>query len=135
LGSSGAPGTYGTTNLGDRYRIVWHYRASYEERTFTLRYRLKGLAVAHDDVVDLYWQAWGDEWEVPLDSLEATMVLPGDAGKGDVVKFFGHPASVSGKTSLGPDGVSPTLIASDVPAGQFVEMRVVFPRKLLSSTG
>jgi hypothetical protein len=30
LGSSGAPGTYGTANLGDAYRIVWHYRASYE---------------------------------------------------------------------------------------------------------
>jgi hypothetical protein len=77
-------------------------------------------------VVDLYWQAWGDEWVEPLDSLRATAVLPGVAGRGDV-KVFGHPASVSGKTSLGPDKGSPTLIASDVPAGQFVEMRVVFP--------
>jgi uncharacterized membrane protein len=134
LGSSGAPGTYGTANLGDTYRIVWHYRAAYEERTFTVRYRLNGLAVAHDDVVDVYWQVWGDEWEEPLGSLEATMILPAGAGKGEV-KVFGHPASVSGKTSLGPDKVSPTLIASDVPAGQFVEMRVVFPRELLTSTG
>src|SRR5215213_6623896 len=101
LGSSGAPGTYGTANLGDAYRIVWHYRASDEERIFTIRYRLIGLAVAYDDVVDVYWQAWGDEWEEPLGYLEATMVLPGGAGKGDV-KVFGHPASVSGKTSLGP---------------------------------
>src|SRR5215210_4506275 len=135
LGSSGAPGTYGTADLGDAYRIVWHYRASYEERTFTLRYRLNGLAVAHDDVVDVYWQVWGDEWGEPLGSLEATLVLPGGAGEGDSVKVFGHPSSVSGKTSLGPDKGSPTLIASDVPAGQFVEMRVVFPRELLSSTG
>jgi uncharacterized membrane protein len=85
-------------------------------------------------VVDLYWQAWGDEWQEPLDSLQATMVLPGDAAKGGDVKVFGHPASLSGETSLGPDQVSPTLVASDVPAGQFVEMRVVFPRELLSST-
>jgi uncharacterized membrane protein len=99
--------------------------------------------VAHDDVVDVYWQVWGDEWQEPLGSLEATMALPGDASKGEV-KVFGHPASVSGKTSLGPDGippdgispdrVSPTLVASDVPAEQFVEMRVVFPRELLTST-
>jgi hypothetical protein len=27
LGSSGAPGTYGTANLGNAYRIVWHYRS------------------------------------------------------------------------------------------------------------
>ena len=134
LGSSGAPGTFGTADFGYAYRIVWHYRATDEQRTFTLRYRLKGLAVAHDDMVDLYWQVWGDEWQEPLDSLRATVVLPGEAGRGDV-KVFGHPAWVSGETSLGPDKGSPTLIASDVPAGQFVEMRVVFPRELLSSTG
>jgi uncharacterized membrane protein len=134
LGSSGAPDTFGAADLGYAYRIVWHYRATDEQRTFTVSYRLKGLAVAHDDVVDLYWQPWGDEWQESLGSLEATMILPGDPTKGDV-KVFGHPASVSGETSLGPDKVSPTLVASDVPAEQFVEMRVVFPRELLSSTG
>ena len=133
LGSSGAPDTFGTANLGNAYRIVWHYRAKNEDRTFTVRYRLSGLAVAYDDVVDVYWQAWGDEWQEPLDSLDAAMTLPGNPQKGKV-KVFGHPASVNGKTSLGPGKVSPTLVASDVPSGQFVEMRVVFPRELLSST-
>jgi hypothetical protein len=41
---------------------------------------------------------------------------------------------VNGETSLGVDKVSPTLVAIDVPAKQFVEMRVVFPRELLTST-
>jgi uncharacterized membrane protein len=113
---------------------VWHYRASDEQRTFTVRYRLSGLAVAYDDVVDLYWQVWGEEWQEPLGSLEATVVLPGEASKGEV-KVFGRPASVSGETSLGSDRVSPTLFAVEVPPEQYVEMRVVFPRELLSSTG
>ena len=106
LGSSGAPDTFGTANLGDAYRIVWHYRARDEQRIFTVSYHLSGLAVAYDDVVDVYWQAWGDEWQEPLDSLDAAMNLPGDPQKGDV-KVFGHPASVSGETSLGPGRVSP----------------------------
>ena len=113
---------------------MWHYRASDEQRTFTVRYRLSGLAVAYDDVVDLYWQVWGEEWQEPLGSLEATVVLPGEASKGEV-KVFGRPASVSGETSLGSDRVSPTLFAVEVPPEQYVEMRVVFPRELLSSTG
>lgn len=54
LGSSDTPGTYGTAKVGDEYWIVWHYRASDEQRTFTLRYRLEDLAVAYYDVVDLY---------------------------------------------------------------------------------
>src|SRR5918994_597135 len=134
LGSSGTPGTYGTADLGNAYRIVWHYRATDEQRTFTVSYRLSGLAVAYDDVVDVYWQAWGDEWQEPLSSLDAAMNLPGNPQKGDV-KVFGHPASVDGETSLGAGRVSPTLVASEVPPGQFVEMRVVFPRELLTSTG
>ena len=133
LGSEGAPDTFGTADLGDKYRIVWHYRATDEERTFEVRYHLRGLTVAYEDVVDLYLQVWGDEWGEPLGSLKATVVLPGGAERGEV-KVFGHPASVDGETSLGPDGVSPRLAARDVPAGQFVEMRVVFPRELLSST-
>jgi hypothetical protein len=116
LGSSGAQGTYGSADLGYAYLIVWHYRAKDEQRTFTLRYRLEDLAVAHDDVVDLYWQPWGDEWQEPLGSLEATMVLPGDASKGEV-KVFGHPASVSGETSLGPDKVSPASWPATCPRG------------------
>ena len=108
--------------------------ATDQQRTFTVSYRLSGLAVAYDDVVDVYWQAWGEEWQEPLGSLVATMTLPGDPRKGEV-KVFGHPASVNGQTSLGPDKASPTLVAIDVPAEQFVEMRVVFPRELLSSTG
>jgi hypothetical protein len=54
LGSEGAPGTFGTARLGDRYRIVWHYRATDEQRTFEVRYRLRRLAVAYNDVVDVY---------------------------------------------------------------------------------
>jgi len=44
-------------------------------------------------------------------------------------------AGQSQKASLGPAGISPTLFASDVPPKQFVEMRVVFPKELLASTG
>jgi hypothetical protein len=44
-------------------------------------------------------------------------------------------ARESQKASLGPAGIFPTLFAIDVPPEQFVEMRVVFPREFLSSTG
>jgi pimeloyl-ACP methyl ester carboxylesterase len=36
----------------NRYRVVWHYTATDELRTFTLTYRLTGVTVAYDDV----WQ-------------------------------------------------------------------------------
>lgn len=66
LGSSGFPGTFGVADLGDRTRIVWHYGAQDERRTFTVRYVLTNLTVAYDDVVDINLRVWGDEWQVPL---------------------------------------------------------------------
>jgi len=134
LGSSGAPDTYGVADLGSRVRVVWHYRASDEDRVYTLTYRMTGLAVAYDDVVDVYLKVWGDEWDFSLDDLNAAMVLPPGAQDGDV-RVWGHPSSVHGATDLGFDGVTPTLTAANVPSRQWVEMRVTFPRSLLSSAG
>ena len=34
-------------------RLVWHFQALDEARTFTVGYRLSGLALAYDDVVDV----------------------------------------------------------------------------------
>ncbi|HSM01678.1 MAG TPA: DUF2207 domain-containing protein, partial [Acidimicrobiia bacterium] len=132
LGSSGDPGSFGVTDLGSIVRVVWHYRASDERRTFSITYRMEGLAVAYDDVVDVNFKVWGQEWAFELDRLSAAMIVPSGAQPGEVL-VWGHAASAPGSTSLGPDGLSPTLEATNVPSHQWVEMRVVFPRALLSS--
>ena len=133
LGSSGAPSTYGVENRGNAARIVWHYRATDEVRTFTIKYRMLGLAVAYDDVVDVNFKVWGDEWDVGVDRVTSRLTYPGTATAGEIL-VYGHPSQVDGATSLGTDGVSPSLEAVNVPARTFVEMRVVLPRSVLTQT-
>ncbi|MEA2446841.1 MAG: hypothetical protein QOK47_478, partial [Actinomycetota bacterium] len=132
LGSFGLPGTFGANPYGEDMRIVWHYSALNETRTFTVSYTLHGLAVAYDDVVDVNLRVWGDEWDVRLDVLDATMTLPENA-PGDV-RVWGHPGSVEGRTKLHPDGSGADLHANGIPGHKWVEMRVVFPTSALSST-
>jgi hypothetical protein len=55
LGSTGDPGTYGVEDRGNVARVVWHYRAADEARTFAIQYRVTGVAVAYDDVVVVNW--------------------------------------------------------------------------------
>ena len=131
LGSYGAPGTFGTARLDHALRIVWHYTASYEDRKFTVGYRLAGLAVAYDDVVDVNLQVWGREWKVGLDRLTASMTLPRRAS-GPSYRVWGAPEYVRGVVARKPKEA--TLLAVDVPSKQFVELRVLFPRSLLTST-
>ena len=56
-------GTYGAERRNG-CRIVWHYQALERGPHVPVRYRLRGVAVAYDDVVDVNLQVWGDEWEV-----------------------------------------------------------------------
>ena len=128
LEPGGPPGTYGVRQLGERVRVVWRFVASNATRTFTVRYRTTGLAVGYDDVVDVNLKVWGDEWEQSLGRLTATMT-----GPGRVLRSWGHPVWVRGDVQLA--GQRSLLRALDVPAGQFVEQRTLYPRSAFTSTG
>ncbi len=123
----GPPNTFGTERRGDVVRVVWRFQAFDETRTFTVRYRLSGLAVAYDDVVDVNLKVWGDEWEQSLAQLTATTT-----GPADVVRAWGHPVWVRGDVTLSNNQAR--LRAVSVPAGQFVELRTLYPRDAFPST-
>ena len=86
---------------GPGIRIVWHHKASDEDRTFTVRYRVAGLVKAYDDILDVYWKVWGDQWEDKLDHLEATFTDRLDRARADdpreAVGRLGPPADRRGR--------------------------------------
>ncbi len=133
LGCSSLPGTYGVASNPGYVRIVWHYSATDQRREFTITYDMVAVASAYDDVVDVNLQVWGDQWPVAVDTLTARIHLPGDPTAGDVY-VWGHPYGIDGSTTLGDDGISPTLVAEDIPSETWVELRSAFPTALLTST-
>ena len=88
------------------YRIVWHFQALSEPRTFTVSYRLSNLAVAFDDVVDVDLNVWGDQWDQTLQQLTAELTLPGPAS-GPSWRVWGHPVSVRGDVIREPGSGAP----------------------------
>ena len=62
LGSIDTPATFNYDLSSKKVRIVWHFDAAGEARTFTVAYRFRGLAVAYDDVVDVNLRVWGSNW-------------------------------------------------------------------------
>ena len=118
LGSFDLPGKYGVDANTQRVRVVWHYRALNEQRTYTIRYRFRGLAVAYDDVVDVNLQVWGDEWPVAVSDLRAEMELPRPiALHGSRYRVWGAPEWVRGVVDRDADG--------NVPAGRQRRLRPV----------
>lgn len=133
LGCSSPAGTYGLDEQPGLARIVWHHSSQNQVRTFELIYRMTGVVTVYDDVADLQVKVWGEQWGVRADRVTAGVLLPGGASEGDV-RVYGHPYGIEGESFLGDDGVSPGLEARNVPPHRFVEIRVVFPPDLLTSS-
>jgi uncharacterized membrane protein len=126
---------YGATRTsseeGEVVRVVWHVNATDEERTYELRYRVVDAVVAYDDVLDLEWQVWGDQWDFDLARLVATFtdpsLQPGEATPEKRSAVWGKPREVEGRDFL--EAGEARLEADDVRSGQFVTMRVLLPRE------
>jgi len=126
LGSFDFAGRYGVQPIASGTRIVWHYRATDELRTFEVSYRVRRAVAAYDDVLDVGWTVWGDQWDFDLDQLTASVTDPGLDPADQSYRVWGHPRSVEGETVRG-EGIA-TLEAADINSGTAVEMRVTIPR-------
>ena len=128
LGSFSPPGTFGSVQeIGLPYRIVWHYAAADEVRTFQISYRVVNAATAHRDVVDVSWTIWGDQWDFALDHLDATFSAASGAAPSQA---WLRPRSLGDDPVVGEDA---TVSIDHLKAGQAVGMRAVFPRGAVSS--
>jgi hypothetical protein len=131
LGSEDRPGSFGATSIpptdGEGARVVWHYRASDEQRTFELRYRVRGAAVVDGRTVTVPWAIWGDQWDFWLDELSGEIVPPrGAEPEGGVLT----PAKLGAEPEVGA-GVSASI--ERVPQQERVVLLADLPRSALGS--
>ncbi|CAN5133408.1 hypothetical protein BH24ACT23_BH24ACT23_11260 [soil metagenome] len=139
LGSFDLPGTFGATRLrfadaGDDepnagFRVVWHYQAVDEARTFEVSYDIEGAARAYDDVVEVPWAVWGAQWDFWLDDLDARIVLAD--GDEDPIDGWLRPRKLDEKPDLTPGEAS--VHADRLAAGDETVLSAVFPRSAFSS--
>jgi uncharacterized membrane protein YgcG len=127
LGSSDAAGKFGSVRLPQGLRIVWHYQQDGGRRTFTLRYRLRGVVIAHDDAVEVAPQVWGNQWNNSLGVLTANVraagALPGTRG-------WIEPAWLDHRLTVRRGEVLTAV--DDVPARRGVTLRVLYPPSALA---
>ncbi|MDX6536393.1 MAG: hypothetical protein QOD37_734 [Gaiellales bacterium] len=127
LGSSDAPGRFGFVRMPKGLRIVWHYRQDGGLRTFTLRYRLRGVVVAHDDAVEVAPQVWGRQWQFGLRSLTANVRA---AGGLPGTRAWIEPAWLHHRLSVSRGAAQAAV--DDVPAQHSVTLRVLYPPAALA---
>ncbi|MEE8358893.1 MAG: DUF2207 domain-containing protein [Candidatus Hydrothermarchaeales archaeon] len=83
----------------------------------------KGLKV-YDDISELHYKLWGEEWEKPLEEMEAIIYLP--KGAGSELSYWLHPESFANYEKT--DGDTIILKTDRIPSNTWYEIRVAFPR-------
>ncbi len=142
LGSFGFPETFGFEELpggknqtfgteggrGRNFRVVWHYRAADEKRTFLITYRVINATDVRDDIVDVTWTPWGDQWDFHLDELETTISAASGAAP---TAAWVRPRSLGGELHV--DAVAAASI-DRVGDHEAVGFRAVFDRDAIDTT-
>jgi uncharacterized membrane protein len=115
---------------GGIYRVEWSFRAADEQRIFHIRYRVRHGIVSYPDVSELYWQMIGQGWDRPTGQVSVTISLPADAARQEDILVYGH-GPLSGWAEV-VDTRTARFTATDLPAGQPLEIRMVWPAGLVN---
>ncbi|MDA3936272.1 MAG: DUF2207 domain-containing protein, partial [Actinomycetota bacterium] len=121
------PGMFYVNNYGSGVEVRVYHRTSDDSATFSLRYRVIGAAKKWDDTSELYWKFIGDGWDVASSNVSLKVTLP-NVTKGDVQVWTHGP--LTGFDQINEDG-SISAEVDSLPAGVFMEQRVLFPRESL----
>lgn len=123
--NNSSEGNFYSTNDGKKFYIKWYYRANYESKTFTLKYRIENAITVQQDISEFYWQLIGDKWVEPTGRVTADVYLPGPV-EDDQIWAFGH-GPLNGIVSI-PTNQKVTFSADNLSANNFFEVRVLFPK-------
>ena len=108
-GSPGTPVQYETDRSGDEVvlKIGDPDTTITGVHTYTIRYRVQGAMNAFEDHDELFWNAIGTQWSVPVEESTTTILMPGQVQK--VACFSGPVQSQLPCTNATSDGPGATF--------------------------
>ena len=118
--------TFTVENLGGQTRVTVRHKASSADVTYRLACSYPTAISAWSDVSELYWQALGDGWEIPIGAVDIYIAPPVDSAltKADVRAWAHGP--LTGVVTIEDSGTV-HLSVDGVPAYTYVEARVLYP--------
>ena len=86
-----------------------------------ISYDMKNVVTLFNDVGGLQYKLWGEEWDVGVGTLHATVNLPGDQNN----EYFLNPQEYNYTSDL--TGSTITAETTSIPKGEFYELLVLMP--------
>ncbi|AFV22277.1 hypothetical protein Mpsy_0064 [Methanolobus psychrophilus R15] len=96
-----------------------------EQITFVVSYDYYRGVKVYNDVSELHYQLWGDEWEKSLNGFTVTVTLPAGSQE-DNILYWIYPDHYTRSSYL--EGNTIVAESDEIPSGSWYEIRAVFPR-------
>lgn len=127
---------YGLTNSKGDFEIAWGVGLdnSSATRTYEISYTVKDAIGKYSDMAELYWQFVGEDFEVDANKITGTITLPESVENEEDIKVWGHTEDLNGEIYV-TDKNEVKFQLEDFDAGKYVEVRVLFPTDMISSSG
>ena len=126
---------YGLVNKNGMFEIAWGVGLdnSSETKEYKIQYTVEDAIAKYQDKAELYWQFVGEDFEVNAQKVMGTITLPQSAASKDEIRVWGHTEDLNGEIYV----VDSNTIKFEVDgrnAGNFIEVRTLFPTEMITST-
>ena len=126
---------YGLVNKNGMFEIAWGVGLDNgsETKEYKIQYTVEDAIAKYQDKAELYWQFVGKDFEVNAQKVVGTITLPQSATSKDEIRVWGHTEDLNGEIYV----VDSNTIEFEVDgrnAGNFIEVRTLFPTEMITST-
>lgn len=129
-------GKYYFLNRGSNYEVAWGtgLSNSYGRRVYAIRYHVVDAIAKYNDVAELYWQAFGSDFEIPIKKLTGTITLPSEAENLEDIKVWGHAPDLNGEIHV----TSANKVSFEInnnKSKRMIEVRIAMPTDMIETSG
>jgi uncharacterized membrane protein len=121
-------GTYRVDEGRRTVDITWYYRATDEDRTFTVSYVLVGAIPKGEEAAEFFWTYLSDRWDRGTDSLVVNLAFPGGHPPEGLHTFL---RGASDQVDIVPTAEGVRITGSGFRSSQSLAARIVFPASLI----
>lgn len=125
-------GKYHVSKNPESTDVSWYYNMEDTTHEWIVKYKLHGAISFLDDRDELYWNAIGDQYEVPIGAVEVRVHIPEGAiktGLSSAIYIDGGNEFIAAKDIINERTFE--FSAANVPSGSFVTIAAGWPKGLV----
>lgn len=123
---------YATDNPDGNFEIGWGVALEdkSERKEYKIEYKVENAIKKYNDYAELYWQFIGNGFEISIQNIKGTIILPQKATSKEQIKVWGHTENLNG-TIYATDLNKIEFELTGYTRGKMVEIRTLFPTEMI----